>query len=638
MSDLSAARPGADDERLRALERTGERMDAPQLLAALRALRTASRDTRYWSLLAACLLQLCRARAALISQQASDGGWQTLARAQVPEAGAAPLMDEGWTELAPRALTQGQAHAPLPQGGLIAAVSLIDPAGPTLAIFEIGARDRAAVNELLFRAQLVADLPSPVAATGFDAAAVAPIPAATPAVPVRELVALVDLVAQVMRQQTFGSASLNLVNLLSVSLGAEQAVLGIAEDGLVKVAAISHIDRFERKAENVQLLESAMEEALDQRADLVHPPPEDSPAVMLAHDRLSRMLGYTHLATLVANDENTPDQPPMALLLARETSPFDAAQLRQVSIALHLLQPWLATLRQSSRWWGARAWVGLRRGSRRWLSPEKPGRKLLAIAAIILALAASLGTWPYRIDGSAELATDSVQVISAPFDGHLAKVSVTLADTVAADAVLAQMDVRELELQASDLTAELRRYEAEADRARAIGQKAETQIAMARTVQARARLERVRYQLAQAQVRAPFAGVIVEGERKELIGLPMRQGDKLFRLARIEGLYAVILVSERDAHHLPEQATGRLRLLSQPEREIRFRVVQVVPIAQAKGAQGGQIQLRAELEDSQQNWWRPGMAGLAQIEAGERRILWIWTHRLIDTIRLKLWW
>jgi multidrug efflux pump subunit AcrA (membrane-fusion protein) len=102
---------------------------------------------------------------------------------------------------------------------------------------------------------------------------------------------------------------------------------------------------------------------------------------------------------------------------------------------------------------------------------------------------------------------------------------------------------------------------------------------MARTVQARARLERVRYQLAQAQVRAPFAGVIVEGERKELIGLPMRQGDKLFRLARIEGLYAVILVSERDAHHLPEQATGRLRLLSQPEREIRFRVVQVVPSA-----------------------------------------------------------
>lgn len=637
MNDLSA-RPAAGSERSPATDRVGDRMDAPQLLAVLRALRGAERDAEYWSLLASCLLQLCRARVAMISQQAADGGWQTIARAQAPGAGSGAVLDEGLSELAPRALAQGQAHAPLPQGGLVAAVSLINPAGPTLALFEIGARDRSAASELLFRAQLVADLPSPVQPLSASADTLTPVPGSVPTVPVQELVALVDIVAQVMQQQTFGAAALNLVNLLCAALGAEQAALGIAEDGLIKVVAISHIDRFERKAENVELLESAMEEALDQQVDLVYPPSEDRPAVLLAHDRLSRMLGYSFLATVVAHDESGSDHPPMALLLARELDAFDEAQLRQVSIAIHLLRPWLATLRQDSRWWGARAWGGLRRVSRRWLSPEKPGRKLLALAAILLVLGASFGTWPYRIDGSAELVTDSVQVISAPFDGHLAKVSVTLADKVAADALLAQMDVRELDLQAGDLVAELRRYEAEADRARAMGQKAETQIAMARTVQARARLERVRHQLAQAQVRAPFAGVIVEGERKELTGLPMRQGDKLFRIARIEGLYAVILVSERDAHHLPEQATGRLRLLSQPGRDIGFRVVQVVPVAQARGAQGGQIQLRAELEEAQQSWWRPGMAGLAQIEAGERRILWIWTHRLVDTIRLKLWW
>jgi len=638
MNDGSG-RPLADgSEPLRSTDRLVDRMDASQLLAALRSLRAAPQDGRYWPLLASCLLQLCRARAAMISLQEGDGRWQTLARTGNQDSGSASMLDEGLLELAARALAQGQAHAPSSRGGLIAAVSLINPAGPTLAILEIGARDRAAANELLFRAQLVADLPSPGQPSPATADVLAPRDASLPAVPVRDLVALVDIVVQVMRQQTFGAASLDLVNLISVALGAEQVVLGIADDGLVKVAAISHVDRFERKAEHVELLESAMEEALDQQTDLFYPAPEDSSAVMLAHDRLSRLLGYTFLTTVIAHDESRTDHPPMALLLAREEAPFDEAQIRQVSIALHLLQPWLATLRQNSRWWGARAWLGLRRTSRRWLSPEKPGRKLLALAAILLALGVSFGTWPYRIDGSAELVTDSVQVISAPFDGHLAKVSVTLADAVAADALLAQMDVRELELQASDLVAELRRFEAEADRARAIGQKAETQIAMARIVQARARLERVRHQLAQAQVRAPFAGVIVEGERKELTGLPMRQGDKLFRLARIEGLYATILVSERDAHHLPEQATGRLRLLSQPDRTIRFRVVQVVPVAQARGSQGGQLQLRAELDEAQQSWWRPGMAGLAQIEAGERTILWIWTHRLIDTIRLKLWW
>jgi hypothetical protein len=132
--------------------------------------------------------------------------------------------------------------------------------------------------------------------------------------------------------------------------------------------------------------------------------------------------------------------------------------------------------------------------------------------------------------------------------------------------------------------------------------------------------------------------VVVEGERKELAGTPVRQGDKLFRLARIEGLYAVVYVSERDVRELPAQATGHLRLLSQPDREIGFRVTQVVPIAQARGPQGGQIQLRVALDQAPQPWWRPGMTGLAQIDAGERRILWIWTHRLVDTLRLKLWW
>jgi hypothetical protein len=35
--------------------------------------------------------------------------------------------------------------------------------------------------------------------------------------------------------------------------------------------------------------------------------------------------------------------------------------------------------------------------------------------------------------------------------------------------------------------------------------------------------------------------------------------------------------------------------------------------------------------------WRPGMAGEARIDVENRRLAWIWTHRLIDFLRLKLW-
>jgi hypothetical protein len=515
---------------------------------------------------------------------------------------------------------------------------MVDPEGTTLALLEISARERAAINDLLVRAQLVADLPAAgpfsqgADTTGLSA------PASTAIAPAQEQLGLVDLVALVMKEAHFGSASLALVNLLSAALKSDQVVLGVAEHGIVRVEAISHIDRFEHKAENVQLLEAALEEALDQHGDLIYPLPSGSPKIALAHDRLARIMGYGSLGTLVVRDDDAPQRPPMVLLLGRRDGGFEPARLQQVSVAMHLLHPWLVALRERSQGLLRRSWRQFRHGAREALSPEKPGRKLLALAALLFVVGISVGKWPYRLEASAELATDSVQVVSAPFDGYLRQVQANLGDTVRAGAVLAQLDTRELNLQVADLASEVGRYDAEADRARAQGQAAETQIAIARASQARARLERVRFQLAQAQVLAPFDGVVVEGERKELSGSPVRQGDKLFRLARVEGLYAVIHLPERDVRELQAQAKGRLRLLSQPDREIGFQVETLVPIVQMRGGQGGQFHLKVKLDQTSEDWWRPGMTGLAQIDVGDRTILWIWTHRLVDTVRMKLWW
>ena len=34
---------------------------------------------------------------------------------------------------------------------------------------------------------------------------------------------------------------------------------------------------------------------------------------------------------------------------------------------------------------------------------------------------------------------------------------------------------------------------------------------------------------------------------------------------------------------------------------------------------------------------RPGMEGVAKIEAGRRSIMWIWTHAVVDWLRLAAW-
>ena len=144
--------------------------------------------------------------------------------------------------------------------------------------------------------------------------------------------------------------------------------------------------------------------------------------------------------------------------------------------------------------------------------------------------------------------------------------------------------------------------------------------------------------LAQAEHRAPFDGVVVEGERKELQGAPVRKGDKLYRLARVEGLYATLMVPERDAALVAAGATGELVLVSRPDHKIPLKVLAVIPVAQTRGQEGNYFMLRAELLQAPQAWWRPGMSGAARIDAGERQVAWILTHRLIDSLRLMLWW
>lgn len=652
-------------------------MDAQQVLDSLRALRGAPQDAAFWNRLAVCLTLLCRARGVVVLRGRGGAPWQVLGTSAPADSLLATQTATLLADLAPRALTQGQAQAPQAGGDVVAAVRLFAAEGPTLALLQIAARDRAGLNEWLLRAQLVADLPA-APPTALTTALATAGPGAALAAVSPQLVGLLDLVARVMQEPEFGAAALALVNLLAVETGCDQVVLGVHDGHCARALAISHIDRFERNAENVQLLEAALDEAFDQGVDIVYPPPvarsaasaanatnaasatnavaavaafadgpdgpdadtvlnRDTGLVTLCHDQLARAVGHAHLATLLLGG-GEPEAPRLALLLGRRDAPLSADRLQQVSVALHLLRPWLADRRERALGPWDRVSLGTRRRVRRWTQPGKGSGLWLGGAAALLLVALALGRWPYRIEAAAELTTDRIQVISAPFDGYLGQVSVNLGDRVAAGALLARLDTRELQLQATDLSAERTRYQAEADRSRALGQTAETQVAAARAAQAQARLQRVQLQLAQAQVAAPFDGVIVEGERKELAGAPVRQGDRLFRLARVEDLYAVIHVPERDMRELPPQARGALRLLGQPGRDIRFSVEAMVPVAQVRGTQGSQFALKVRLDEAAEPWWRPGMSGLARVEAGDRPILWIWTHRLIDQLRLWFWW
>jgi hypothetical protein len=56
------------------------------------------------------------------------------------------------------------------------------------------------------------------------------------------------------------------------------------------------------------------------------------------------------------------------------------------------------------------------------------------------------------------------------------------------------------------------------------------------------------------------------------------------------------------------------------------------------GVEEGQNLFRVEAAlDAAPAQLRPGMEGVGKVEAGQRTLAWIWTHRFVDWLRLAWW-
>jgi multidrug resistance efflux pump len=453
---------------------------------------------------------------------------------------------------------------------------------------------------------------------------------------------MLDLVAQVMHEQRFGAATLLLVNGIGAYFGAEQVALGWLQGDAMRAVAISHIDRFEHNTELVQLIEQAFREALGQPGPLWHQadagsgPGSGVDPLLVAHAQLGRMLKFARLYSLPLADGVGATRA-VLLLGFKDALPAPPASA-DLLLAMSFLQPWLHDLQQRDRWWGARFADWARQRLARLIGPGRVWGRVATLAGSALLLFAIFGSWDYRIEATSQLTTDSMRLVSAQFDGRIEQVLVSAGDVVRQGELMATLDTRELHQQEMDSLAERQRLDAEADKARAVGNLAELGIAQARRAQADAKLTRIVQYLAQARALAPFDGIVVSGERKELLNAPVKKGDNLFRVARIDGLYVEIMVPERDVRYVAPGATGELRLLSHPDQKVRFKMSTMIPIAQVKGQEGNHFLIKARLLQAPEAWWRPGMSGIVLIDGGRQNVTWILTHKLIDTLRMKLWW
>src|SRR3990172_2181011 len=200
---------------------------------------------------------------------------------------------------------------------------------------------------------------------------------------------------------------------------------------------------------------------------------------------------------------------------------------------------------------------------------------------------------------------------------------------------MAILDTSELRLKLAAAKAEMSGYIKQASVAMRDGQIAQSQIAKANADKMTAQINLLNYMMNRSDIISPISGFVVKGDLKKQIGAPVRTGDVLFEVSPLQSLRAELLVPEAAIFDIPPGQAGLLTTASFPGQRIKFTVERINPVAEVVN-QRNVFKVRVNLLETY-SWLRPGMEGVARVSIGKRRYAWIWTRKVVNWVRMKLW-
>lgn len=496
--------------------------------------------------------------------------------------------------------------------------------GAAVCVLLLPAASRSQVEEAARRLRLAADVPK---AYGLNQQF------QTARRDLETISSVLDLVTLLDGEKQFAAAAMTLCNELAARHQCQRVSLAWKRGPYLRMQAVSHLEKFEKRMTVVQQLEAAMEEAVDQDTEIVMPVAAESSLIVRDHGIYAAEQKPGHLATVPLRAGGAAVG---ALTCERSEVPFSDQELRHLRLIADHAARRLEGLERESAWIGERWIRNLRERLKKLLGVEHTLAKAAAAGGALVLLWSMFGRMDYEVEGAFSLRGTETAVISAPFEGFLGEVKVQKGDTVVAGQVLATLDRTELALEFSAAQADQMRFDREVQQARSERKLGEMQIAEARAAQTKAKLEILQLHLAQSEVRAPFDGVIVEGDLRERIGAPLKQGDALYRVARLDKMYVEVMIKERDVREVRAGGPGAVAFASKPGTPFAVKVERVEPMAVPR-PEGNMFLVRCLLSDKNEEWWRPGMSGAARLDAGRRSPLWIATHETLDYLRMRWW-
>ena len=445
---------------------------------------------------------------------------------------------------------------------------------------------------------------------------------------------ILDLVASSVEHEGFHGAAMAFVTRLATTLECDRVSLGLTSGKHAKVQVMSHTADFGKQSNLVRAIGASMDEAMDQHALVIYPPPpEGLSLVTKSHEELVKQHGSGAILTIPLEHKGKVIG---GLTLERTADkPFDKWTVEACETVAALVASILDTKRHEERWLARKAVDSLSTQVKRLLGPGYFVRKIILIVFVGLVIFFSFFKIDYRVTANTVIEGEVQRVVAAPFNGYIKEAPVRPGDIVKEGALLCLLDDRDLKLERLKWATEKEQLTKQYHEAMAKHDRAQITVIRAKIDQAEAQLSLIDEQLSRTRVTAPFNGVVMSGDLSQSLGAPAERGQELFKVAPLDAYRVIVEVDEKDIIHIQVGQKSELVLPSLPGEALPFVVNKITPVSIAKEGKN-YFRVEASMESHSERL-RPGMEGIGKVTIDRRRLIWVWTHEAIDWVRLQLW-
>ncbi len=447
------------------------------------------------------------------------------------------------------------------------------------------------------------------------------------------LKASVDLLAEVLSEETFTGASLSFVTELATCLECDRVSLGFVKNKKVKIQAVSHSSRIADSMNLIRCIVQAMEEAAAQGKEVFYPPSQDDNRIIRDHEVLFRQHGAAYILSIPCYEK---DRYTGVITLERsKTGPFTDFDSMYCKSVASLILPVLELMRKKERSVIRQSWDGTREQVKKIIGPENTGKKLIVLLIICLAVFFYVKEGDYKISANTVLEGAVKRVTVSPFEGYIKDSYVKAGDYVEKDETMCVLDDREFRLERLNWISKIAQYQKQYQEAQARHKRAEAKIISAQLDQAAARLELTESQLERTVLRSPFKGLVLNGDLSQRLGGSVSKGEILFEVAPLDKYRIILEVDERRIADVSAGQKGQMILSALPNESVEFVIEKITPITKAEE---GLNYFRVEAVPSGvPDRMRPGMEGIGKIYVDRRNLFSIWTRNMREWFKIKAW-